>query len=114
MCSPARADTFDNVRYDARRDELVATMIYRGTNPDHTFTLQWDVCHGSADSGQPYEIAAEVLDDQWNDAALHSYRKTVRFGLSILACRPARVTLRIAPRFYYTVLVPQVPARSGN
>jgi hypothetical protein len=36
------ADNFVNVYYDAAADNLVVTMSYRGTNPDHTFTLRWD------------------------------------------------------------------------
>lgn len=107
----ASADTFRDVHYEARTDELVARMIYRGTNPNHNFTLQWDVCHGAHDSGQPYEIAAEVMDDQWDNAALEPFDKTVRFSLSNLTCRPAKVTLRTAPRFFYTVYVPPAPAK---
>lgn len=109
FCAAARADTFVSVRYDARTDELVATMIYRGTNPNHTFTLKWDTCPGPSDSGNPYEVAAEVLDSQWNDAAVQPFRKTVRFNLANLVCRPAKVTLRTAPRFLYTIFVPRAP-----
>jgi len=79
------ADTFARVHYDAQTDELVATMIYMGTNPDHAFTVQW------------------------GDAAIRSYRKTVRFALANLSCRPAKLTLRTAPRFLYTVMIPQAP-----
>jgi len=104
-----RADTFANVHYDARADEIVATMIYRGTNPNHTFTLKWDTCPAPSDRGEPYEIAAEVLDGQWNDAAVQSFKETVRFSLARLACRPAKVTLRTAPRFLYTIFVPRAP-----
>ncbi|MGA8707144.1 MAG: hypothetical protein WB646_09170 [Steroidobacteraceae bacterium] len=112
IASPsARADTFASVHYDARTDELVATMIYRGTNPHHAFTLQWGACRQPADSHGPQEIAADVLDSQWNDSALQSYRQTVRFSLASLSCRPAKVTLRTAPRFLYTVFVPRAPVR---
>jgi len=109
FCAAVRADTFANVHYDARTDELVATMIYRGTNSNHTFTLQWDTCPVPIDSGKPYEVAAAVLDSQWNDAAVQTFRKTVRFSLANLVCRPAKVTLRTAPRFLYTIFIPRVP-----
>lgn len=112
LSAPVDADNFANVHYDARTDELVATMIYRGTNPNHGFSLQWGTCQESSASDKPREIAAEVLDSEWNDAALQSFRKTVRFSLANLTCRPAKVTLRTAPRFLYTVLVPRAPARS--
>lgn len=109
LSSPVNADTFANVHYDARTDELVATMIYRGTNPNHTFSLQWDVCRGQPDSDKPQEIAADVLDSQWDDAALQPFSKTVRFSLANLACRPANVTLRTAPRFFYALFMPRAP-----
>jgi hypothetical protein len=104
-----RADNFVNVRYDGQTDELVVTMAYRGTNADHTFSLHWGQCRDS-EQGKPTEIVAEVLDDQWKDEARHSFKKTTRFGLAQLHCRPAKVTLRTAPRFYYTLLIPNASA----
>jgi hypothetical protein len=44
----------------ARRDQIVVTMTYRGTNPDHTFSLKWRQCQESADGGAR-QIVAEVL-----------------------------------------------------
>jgi hypothetical protein len=114
LISPVNADTFGGVHYDARTDELVATMIYRGTNPSHTFTLQWGVCPEKADSANLYEIAADVLDADWNDVASQTFRKTVHFSVANLACRPAEVTLRTAPRFFYTIIVPRAPAKAGK
>jgi hypothetical protein len=114
LISPVDADTFASVHYDARTDELVATMIYRGTNPSHTFTLQWGVCPERADGDSLYEIGADVLDADWNDVASQPFRKTVRFSLANLACRPAKVTLRTAPRFLYTITVPRAPAKAGK
>ena len=35
----AAADTFANVHYEASKDPFVVTMLCRGTNPDHTFSL---------------------------------------------------------------------------
>jgi hypothetical protein len=40
----AQVDLFSGVRYDAGRDELAITMAYRGTNPDHTFSLKSGTC----------------------------------------------------------------------
>jgi hypothetical protein len=56
---------------------------------------------------QLHGVAAQVLDSQWQDQALHPYQKTVRFSLADIPCRPAKVTLRTAPRFIYTVLIPK-------
>jgi hypothetical protein len=103
----ARGDTFSGVSYDAGHDELVVTMAYRGTNPDHTFSLKWGPCQTLADDSGS-EIVAEVLDSQWQDAARQPFKKTTRFSLADLPCRPVKLTLRTAPRFYVTL---QIPAR---
>jgi hypothetical protein len=58
------------------------------------------------------QVTAVVEDDQWNDAARSPYTKTVRFSLGDLACRPAALTLRTAPRFYYTITIPPATPRS--
>lgn len=102
----AGADTFAGAHYDAATDSLVVTLLYSGTNPDHQFTLQWGACSASGDGGVR-QVAAEVLDSQWQDAARQDFTKTVDFDLSALPCRPVEVTLRTAPRFIYTVYVPQ-------
>lgn len=107
MSRAAMADNFADVRYDPGDDTLVVSMAYRGTDPNHVFSLKWGRCKGSL-SGGGREIVAEVIDSQWRDEALHDFVKTTRFPLSGLSCRPAKVTLRTAPRFYYTI---QVPAR---
>ncbi len=109
LTTAVRADNFGNAYYDARGDQIVVTMTYRGTNPDHTFSLKWGQCKESAD-GSAREIVAEVLDSQWQDAAIQSFKKTTRFSLADLQCRPAKLTLRTAPRFYYTL---QIPARAS-
>jgi hypothetical protein len=106
--SLARGDNFANVFYDAQTDELVVTMKYSGTNPGHTFSLQWGKCRTLADAGVP-EIVADVNDSQSQDAARKDFKTTTRFSLENLPCRPAKLTLRTAPRFYYTL---QIPARS--
>jgi len=103
-CS-ARADSFGGVTFDGRKDELVVTMRYRGTNPDHTFSLKWGQCKEMAGS-QLHEIVVEVLDSQWQDEERADFTKTTRFGLRNVSCRPATLTLRTAPRFFYTLLIP--------
>jgi hypothetical protein len=108
-CSVAMADEFAGVQYDAQTDELVVTMSYSGTNPDHEFSLQWGECQTLPDSSVP-EIVADVIDSQSQDAARKDFSTTTRFSLEDLPCRPVKVTLRTAPRFYYTL---QIPARTA-
>lgn len=99
-----RADSFQRVSYDPATDELVIVVAYRGTNPDHEFSLKWGPCIDRGDNRR--EIVAELLDQQSQDAARKDFRKTVRMSLGGMDCRPASVTLRTAPRFYYTLTVP--------
>jgi len=103
--APAQADNFSRVYYDAATDELVVTMRYSGTNPDHKFSLQWGQCKPPQGTELP-EVAVDVLDSQARDAARQDFKTTTRFDLSELPCRPARVTLRTAPRFYFTLVIP--------
>jgi hypothetical protein len=104
--SSAGADNFGRVRYDKQSDRLLVTMIYRGTNPNHTFTLKWGECQANQTNGLP-GVTVEVLDDQFDDRAQQGYKKTVPFSLAGLPCaRPVAVTLRTAPRFVYTVTIP--------
>jgi hypothetical protein len=109
LAQRASADNFANVIYDDRTDQLVVTISYRGTNPDHVFSLQWGPCR-SLPAGGGKDIVAEVLDSQWQDAAVKNFQNTTRFDLEKLQCRPAKLTLRTAPRFYYTL---QIPARAS-
>jgi hypothetical protein len=104
---PGRADNFAGVRYDRRTDRLIVTMIYRGTNPNHHFSLKWGPCQANQ-SGDLPGATAEVLDDQFNDAAEQDFTKTVRLSLAGMPCpRPASVSLRSAPRFFFTLTVPK-------
>jgi hypothetical protein len=104
----AQADTFSRVYYDAATDQLLVTMRYRGTNPNHVFTLQWGQCQRQG-SDMP-EVAVEVLDSQALDSESNNYRVTTRFDLTSLPCRPAKVTLRTAPRFYVSLVIPAARA----
>jgi hypothetical protein len=103
----ARADNFANIRYSKQTDRLVVTMLYRGTNPNHNFSLKWGPCQASQ-SGGLAGATAEVLDDQYGDAAEQDFSKTVRLSLAGMPCpRPASVTLRTAPRFFFTLTIPK-------
>jgi hypothetical protein len=100
------ADTFGRVRYDRKSDQLVVTMIYRGTNPNHKFSLNWGDCEPDQSGGLP-GVTAEVLDDQYKDPERQDFKKTVYFSLAGMPCpRPTSVTLRSAPRFFYTLTIP--------
>ena len=101
------ADNFGKVRYDRQTDRLVVTMIYRGTNPNHHFSLKWGECQADQSGNLP-GVTAEVLDDQFDDQAQQDFTKTVRFSLKDMPCaRPLSVTLRSAPRFFYTLTIPK-------
>jgi hypothetical protein len=104
MVLPAGADTFGKVYYDRQNDQLVVTMHYRGTNPNHGFTLKWGPCQTNQSGALP-GVTAEVLDDQFQDSAQQDFNKTTRFDMSNLPCRPARLTLRSAPRFIYGLTI---------
>jgi hypothetical protein len=101
----ALADDFVHASYDSSSDELVVTVNYSGTNPQHTFSLQWGACQDVPGS-DVHQLAAEVLDSQWQDEARQTFSKTTRFSLDGMPCRPAKLTLRIAPRFITTLMIP--------
>ena len=102
-----KADNFARVRYDRQTDRLVVTMVYRGTNPNHHFSLKWGECQADQSGNLP-GVTAEVLDDQFDDQAQQDFTKTVRFSLKDMPCaRPLSVTLRSAPRFFYTLTIPK-------
>jgi hypothetical protein len=109
LCAASRggfADNFADAHYDASSDELVVTLRYSGTNPNHNFAIQWGPCSAPNEGSSSNRVDATITDDQWKDAARQPFKKTVRFSVAQLACRPARVTLRTAPRYYYTVEIP--------
>jgi hypothetical protein len=106
LSAAARAATFTNAYYDADRSEIVVTMLYDGTNPDHQFSVQWSSCRPLGHGGNQFQIAGDVQDSQWDDTAKSTYTKTVRFNVANLNCHPATVTLRTAPSFETTVQIP--------
>jgi len=102
-----RADNFVRVRYDKQTDRLVVTMVYSGSNPNHNFSLKWGPCQANQSGNLP-GATAEVLDDQYEDTAQQEFTKTVRLSLAGMPCsRPASVSLRTAPRFFYTLTIPK-------
>ena len=105
------AANFGSVSYDPNSDQIIATMIYDGTNPDHHFSIQWGNCRkvDQPDHAVHQTIDVSILDDQWNDAATKPYTKTVRVPLATLSCRPATVTLRTAPDFHASLEIPARP-----
>lgn len=96
------ADILD-ARYDAARDQIVAEIAYRGTNPDHDFTIQWGSCGG----GDPARLAGRLIDAQGSDLAREDYRITERIALEDMPCRPAIVTLRLGRTAHADVFVPR-------
>ncbi len=112
VVTPARADIFQRVTFDGTSDEIVIVVAYRGTNPDHQFDLKWDACR-TLDDGS-HVIAGELLDHQAQDAARKDYKKTLRFRVAGIDCRPVTATIRTAPRFYATLVIPARAAGRGS
>ena len=106
------AEAFGPVTYDAKSDELVVTILYSGTNPDHTFWLAWNKCIKHPDGTT--DVQAEVVDRQGRDAVSQEFKKTVRLSLSGLVCRPARVTLHSWPNSFTTVQIPASPSHQND
>ena len=104
----ASADAFGDVTYDAKTDELVVTLLYSGTNPDHAFSLEWGRCMKHPDGTT--DVTGEVIDSQARDAVSQEFQKTVRLSLAGLPCRPATVTLHSLPNARISVPVPAAPS----
>ena len=103
------ADTVGPVHYDPKRDQLIVTMFYDGTNPNHHFSIRWGSCQKLRDQlhGRSHQIIyVSIIDDQGNDAAMKSYRKVIRVPLAGLSCRPATVTVSAPPKSYASLDVP--------
>jgi hypothetical protein len=103
---PAIADNFGPSHYDRATDELVVTMLYGGTNPDHKFTLKWGACEFDESGRRLPLVNADVLDDRFKDIERQQYRSVARFSLVDMPCpRPAMVTLSTAPGFSFSLLI---------
>ena len=94
--------------YDADTDELVFTIAYRGSHPDHTFTVAWETCRTMGDGHQ--EIFGIVLDSDPRDPARIELKKTERVSLETFSCHPAIVAIGLANPLYRRVLT--IPARA--
>lgn len=105
---PVSADNFGSHYYDRATNQLVVTMLYGGTNPNHTFTLKWGKCELD-DSGRRLPMVnADVLDDQFNDVEKQQYTTVARFSLADMPCpRPAIVTLSTSPGFSFKLVIPK-------
>jgi hypothetical protein len=105
----AMADTFGPVHYDARTNQILVIIHYRGTNPHHHFTIQWGRCrklHGHLHGPAPRAVSLGILDEQGNDAARRRYTKLVKIPLARMPCRPATVTLWTSPNQYRSINIP--------
>ena len=108
MSRLVNADNFGPSYYDRATNELVVTMLYGGTNPNHKFTLKWQACQFD-DSGRRMPLAnADILDDQFNDAEQQQYTVVTRLSLADMPCpRPAIVTVSTAPGFSFKLEIPK-------
>jgi hypothetical protein len=107
MAPLASADSFGSTYYDRATNELVVTMVYTGTNPNHKFILQWGPCE-SADSHSKPTVDAVILDDQFEDAARQDYQTVARFSLADMPCpRPVTVNMYTAPRIFLPIVLPE-------
>ncbi len=105
----AKADTFGPVHYDPKNNQLLVTIHYRGTNPNHHFSIQWGRCrklHGQLHGPAPRAIALGILDEQGNDAAKRRYTKLIKVPLAGMPCRPATVNLWTSPNQTRSITIP--------
>src|SRR5690606_15603561 len=103
----APAITVDALRYDAANDQLVMVISYRGTNPDHEFSVQWDECKRLDD--ERFQILGLLIDSQPDDLARQDFTTPFKIDLRNFTCRPARVTIRTSAGFFMSVDVPAPP-----
>ena len=105
----AKADTFGPVRYDPTTNQILVIIHYRGTNPNHHFSIRWGHCrklHGELHGPAPRAINLGILDQQGNDAARRGYTELVKVPLAGMSCRPATVTLWTPPNQYRSISIP--------
>ncbi|HEY0939316.1 MAG TPA: hypothetical protein VGE08_04375 [Steroidobacter sp.] len=103
----ASAISVTALRYDAAKDQLVMTIAYRGTNPDHKFSVQWDECKRLDDERS--QILGLLLDSQPDDLARQNFTTSLKIDLRDFPCRPAKVTIRTSAGFFMSVDVPAPP-----
>ena len=106
MSRPVSADNFGPSYYDHATNELVVTLLYGGTNPNHRFTLKWGVCEFDDSDRRVPLVNADILDDQFNDVEQQQYTIVTRFSLADMPCaRPANVTVSTAPGFSFELVI---------
>lgn len=93
-----------DLNYDAGRDQLVIQLVYRGTHPDHVFSIQWGECRHLDE--QRSQILGLVVDSDPKDPAREEFSKRLEIGLAQFSCRPAKVTIRTDAGFLRSVDVP--------
>ena len=99
LSTGVQADNFAKVYYSARKDQLVVTIAYRGTNPDHAFSLKWGQCQELDGGGR--EVAAEVLIANGRTSAERFQKNyTVQFGRYSLPSSERHVEIG-APVLYH-------------
>jgi hypothetical protein len=104
----ASADNFGSSHYDQATNELVVTILYGGTNPNHEFTLKWGSCELDESGHRMPLVNGEILDDQFNDAEERQYKTVRRFSLADMPCpRPAIVTVSTAPKASFELVIPK-------
>jgi hypothetical protein len=104
----ASADNFGPSYYDSATNELVVTMLYGGTNPNHKFTLKWGACQFDDFGRRIPLVNAGILDDQFNDIEQQQYTVVTRLSLADMPCpRPANVTVSTAPGFSLELVIPK-------
>ena len=105
----ARADTFGPVNYNSKANQILVTIHYWGTNPNHHFSIEWGRCrklHGQIHGPAPRVINLGILDEQGNDAAKRRYTKLIKVPLAGMPCRPATVNLWTPPNQYRSINIP--------
>lgn len=106
--SIATAGNYGASYYDRATDELVVTILYGGTNPNHQFTIKWGTCEIDESGDRKPLVNAEILDDQFNDTEQQQYKVVSRFSLKDMPCpRPAIVAVSIAPNASFEIVIPK-------
>ena len=103
LACPAHAADILDARYDPASDQISAEIAYRGTNPDHDFSVQWGQCSDAS----PPRVVGRLIDAQGDDIAREDYRVGARIGLEDIPCRPTIVTLRLGRVSHLDVFVPR-------
>ena len=106
-CTPASAITVTALTYDAAENQLVMTIAYRGTNPDHKFSVEWSECKPLDEARS--QILGLLVDSQPNDLARQEFTRELKVDLTTFTCRPAQVTIRTSAGFFISVDVPAAP-----